>query len=86
MPERLSGGERQRVAIVAACVHQPDIILADEPTGSLDSTTGEAVLAVLDDLQAETGCTVLMATHDPAVAERCDRRWQLADGRLVAES
>lgn len=84
LPERLSGGEQQRVAIVAALVHRPRLLLADEPTGSLDARSGAAVLDLLIELQEEEGCSLVIATHDPAVAARCPRRWELAEGRLQA--
>jgi putative ABC transport system ATP-binding protein len=81
-PDRLSGGEQQRVAIVRALVHQPTLVLADEPTGNLDAETGEAVLNLLDRLVKRQGHTLLMVTHSPEVALRADRIVRLSDGRL----
>lgn len=78
---QLSGGERQRVAIARAIVRAPSLLLCDEPTGSLDSATGRAVLALIDDLHAD-GITVCMITHDPTVAARAERHLALADGRV----
>jgi putative ABC transport system ATP-binding protein len=83
-PDRLSGGEQQRVAIAAALVHGPELILADEPTGSLDRVNADSVMALLLDLVRRQGATLLVATHDPAVAERCDATWRLAAGRIAA--
>lgn len=80
----LSGGERQRVAIARALVSRPSVLLCDEPTGALDSTTGNAVLSLIDDLHAE-GITVIVITHDLSVAARGERTLHLADGR-VSES
>lgn len=79
---RLSGGERQRVAIARAVVHEPMLLLADEPTGNLDSATSERVLAVLDSLNAE-GYSQIIVTHNDAIAERCPRRLDLFDGHLT---
>ncbi|MDA3961049.1 MAG: ABC transporter ATP-binding protein [Planctomycetota bacterium] len=81
-PDRLSGGEQQRVAIAAALIHQPALILADEPTGNLDRRNAETVLSLFVDLVRAHGATLLVATHDPAVAERADYRWELCDGAL----
>ena len=83
--EDLSGGEQQRVAIARALMNNPRVVLADEPTGALDSAQGEAVLAALRALTAE-GRTVVMATHDRAIADAAPRRIELKDGRLVADS
>ena len=82
-PAELSGGQRQRVAIARALANQPPILLADEPTGSLDSAAGRRVLDVLARLRAEQGLTVVMVTHDLGVAERADRTVRMLDGRLA---
>ncbi len=82
-PERLSGGERQRVAIARALVHDPDLILADEPTGNLDLETGLQVLELLDRLTRQAGKTMVMATHSREVVGVADRILAIAAGRLV---
>lgn len=81
-PESLSGGEQQRVAIARALIHAPDLVLADEPTGNLDATTGERVLDLLDRLVTKRGGTLVLVTHSRAVAEYANRRIALEDGRL----
>jgi putative ABC transport system ATP-binding protein len=83
LPSELSGGQQQRVAIARALVGDPILLLADEPTGNLDSRTGEELLELLLRLRAERGTTVVVATHDPVVATRCDRIVRLYDGRVV---
>jgi len=84
-PDQLSGGERQRVAIARALVHRPLAILADEPTGNLDSINGQLVLDLLLRCNAETGATVVIATHDPAVLARLPRRVRLRDGAVISD-
>ncbi|MEX1025019.1 MAG: ABC transporter ATP-binding protein [Planctomycetota bacterium] len=83
LPSRLSGGENQRVALARAFAHRPELLLADEPTGSLDRVTGLEALALLEELRREQGTTLIMVTHDPDVAARADRTIELAAGRLV---
>jgi putative ABC transport system ATP-binding protein len=83
LPGRMSGGEQQRVAIARALINSPRLLLADEPTGNLDSQNGAEILALLLRLRAETGATVLIATHDPQIAARCDRLVRLRDGAVV---
>ena len=83
-PEQLSGGEQQRVAIARAIAMGPAILLADEPTGNLDSRSGQEVIDLLEGMNAE-GLTVIMVTHNPEIAGRARHRSRLADGRLVAE-
>ncbi|MDG9667012.1 ABC transporter ATP-binding protein [Hahella sp. CR1] len=84
-PSQLSGGEQQRVAIARALVHAPKLVLADEPTGNLDLHTGEKVSDLLFDLNREAGATLLMVTHDEAIAKRCSRMLRLHEGKLVEE-
>ena len=83
-PAQLSGGEQQRVAIARALGPRPRIVFADEPTGNLDAATGARVMDLLFDRRAATGATLVVITHDPALARRCDRVVELADGRIAA--
>jgi putative ABC transport system ATP-binding protein len=86
LPSQLSGGEQQRVAIARALANEPDVLLADEPTGNLDSKTGEAILDLLYSLWKETGVTVVLITHDQAIARTAPRVLALQDGRIAAEN
>ena len=82
-PSQLSGGEQQRVALARAFAIRPKILLADEPTGNLDGKTGKAVMDLLFKLQATTSTTLMLVSHDPMLADRCDRIITLADGRVI---
>ena len=86
VPSRLSGGQQQRVAIARALINRPALLLADEPTGNLDSRTGAEILELLLDLRDRHGMTVLVATHDTQIAARCDRYLRLVDGRATDEA
>ena len=85
-PAQLSGGEQQRVAIARATAPKPALIFADEPTGNLDATTGSAILDLLFDRRASADATLLVITHDPALAARCGRVLEMQDGRIVKDS
>jgi len=82
LPGQLSGGEQQRVALARAFAPRPRLLLADEPTGNLDHATGRAVMDLLFGMQASADTTLLLITHDTALADRCDRRIRIADGRV----
>jgi len=83
-PAELSGGEQQRTAVARALVHRPAVVLADEPTGSLDSASGTAVLSLMDDLRRQEGAALLLATHDETIAAAADRVVRMCDGAIVA--
>ena len=85
MPSQLSGGEKQRVSLCRAMVNQPKLLFADEPTGNLDGATGRMILGLLTDMRASEGATLILVTHDPAVAALADRRIHLSDGRIERE-
>lgn len=85
-PNELSGGQQQRVAIARALANEPEVVLADEPTGNLDSKTGASVMKLLENLQQEKGVTIILVTHDPKVAERAERTVHLKDGQLEGET
>jgi putative ABC transport system ATP-binding protein len=85
LPAQLSGGQQQRVAIARALMGRPRLLLADEPTGNLDSTSGTQILDLLLDLRQQHGMTILLATHEQHIAARCDRLIRLTDGRLVED-
>jgi putative ABC transport system ATP-binding protein len=84
-PDQLSGGQRQRVAIARAVIMQPDIILADEPTGNLDRTSGIDVIRILEDLNSK-GMTLIMVTHDPNLGRRASRKVRLVDGKISTDT
>ena len=85
-PAQLSGGEQQRVALARAAVLRPDLLLADEPTGNLDGKNGVAIMDMLFTLREKYGSTLLLVTHDPVLAKRCDRMVSLSDGRIEQAS
>jgi predicted ABC-type transport system involved in lysophospholipase L1 biosynthesis ATPase subunit len=85
-PSKLSGGERQRVAIARSLANEPSLLLADEPTGNLDSKNAHAVLDLIIRLQQEQGRTMVLVTHDPTIAERAGRTLSMIDGRIVSDT
>jgi len=84
-PAQLSGGEQQRVALARAAAPRPDILLADEPTGNLDGPNGQAIMDMLFGLRDRHGATLILVTHAPELAARCDRVIRLADGAIAGE-
>lgn len=86
LPSQLSGGQQQRVAVARALVHEPKWLLADEPTGNLDTETGEIIFQLLKQLNAEKGCGVLFVTHDPELADRANRKIEMKDGLVIEDS
>ncbi len=84
-PNELSGGMQQRVAIARALIMEPPLVLADEPTGNLDSASSSEVFALLRQIHAERGTTFIIVTHDPRLAQRCDRQVELVDGRIASD-
>ena len=85
LPHELSGGERQRVAIARCIINNPKLILADEPTGNLDSVNAEAILDLLFELKRARGATLVMVTHEPSYAERCARQIRIKDGNVYEQ-
>jgi putative ABC transport system ATP-binding protein len=84
-PDELSGGQRQRVSIARAIANDPSIVLADEPTGDVDTKTGDEILDLMHDLNRNFGTTLIVITHDPAVAEHCDRLVRIVDGQIATD-
>jgi putative ABC transport system ATP-binding protein len=84
-PAQLSGGEQQRTAIARAAAARPDLLFADEPTGNLDGATGAAIIDILFRLNVERGSTLVLITHDPALAQRCQRIIEMRDGQIVSD-
>jgi putative ABC transport system ATP-binding protein len=84
LPSALSGGEKQRVAIARALVNKPKIVFADEPTGNLDSSTGESIMDILKGLHAENGMSLMMVTHDPELSKNADRAIRIQDGEVIS--
>jgi putative ABC transport system ATP-binding protein len=85
LPDELSGGEQQRIAIARALANQPTVILADEPTGDLDTKTGTEVVQVLYNTAKDQNATVIVVTHDPLIAEKADRQINMRDGQIIGE-
>ncbi len=85
LPNQLSGGEQQRVAIARALANEPDILLADEPTGEVDSTTSNHILSLLEELNRDRGLTMVVVSHDPNIANRAPRRLSMLDGKIVSD-
>jgi putative ABC transport system ATP-binding protein len=85
-PAQLSGGEQQRVALARAFVNAPRVLFADEPTGNLDSATGARIIELLEELNRDAGTTLVLVTHDPALASRAGRIIRLSDGAVVHDS
>jgi len=85
LPNQLSGGEQQRVAIARALANEPDILLADEPTGEVDSQTSDSILSILEDLNRDRGLTMVVVSHDPNVANRAPRRLSMVDGKIISD-
>ena len=85
-PDEMSGGERQRVAIARALIFDPPLLLADEPTGNLDSATGDETLKLLDDIHSEFGTSIILVTHNENAAAICERRIELLDGSIVSDT
>ena len=85
-PAQLSGGEQQRVALARALAPEPSILFGDEPTGNLDGQTGRAIIDLIFDLSAKRQSTLVLVTHDPALADRCDRVISMADGRIIDDT
>ena len=85
-PAQLSGGEQQRVALARATVTKPDLLLADEPTGNLDQANGNAIIELMFRLRKQNGCTLVLVTHSPDLAGKCDRVVTLADGQLISDT
>jgi putative ABC transport system ATP-binding protein len=84
-PMELSGGERQRVAIARAIVKNPPLILADEPTGNLDSKSGKEIMNIIDSLNKNNGITLIIITHDPRISEYCNRTIHIMDGKIMKD-